>query len=168
MSIILKIIICVVVCVGLGTLSGLNTIDAIQTWYPTIQKPSWNPPNWLFGPVWTCYTSMMGISFALLWNSSQNGRKSAMLLFVVQFGLNMAWSFIFFNLHLLGWSFIESLMYAFCHWSNYLLELFCECNSSLLAHSVFFVGEFREHIERNSMVVEQIDKRFSMKLYEHN
>jgi benzodiazapine receptor len=105
----LKIIICVVVCVGLGSLSGLSTIDAIQTWYPTIIKPSWNPPNWLFGPVWTLLYILMGISFALLWNSSQNGRKSAMLLFVVQFGLNIAWSFIFFNLHLLGWSFIESL-----------------------------------------------------------
>lgn len=110
MSIILKIIVCVAICVGFGALSGLNTIDAIQTWYPTIQKPSWNPPNWLFGPVWTALYVMMGISFALLWNSSQNGRNNAMLLFVVQFGLNMAWSFLFFNLHLLGWSFVESLI----------------------------------------------------------
>lgn len=110
MSLILKIIVSVIICVGLGTISGLSTIDAIQTWYPTLQKPSWNPPNWLFGPVWTALYIMMGVTFALLWNSSQNGRNNAMLLFIFQFGLNMAWSYIFFNLHLLGWAFIESLI----------------------------------------------------------
>jgi tryptophan-rich sensory protein len=109
-TILVKIIVSIAACVLLGTISGLSTIDAIQTWYPTIQKPSWNPPNWLFGPVWTLLYGLMGISFAFLWNSSQNGRYAAMLMFVVQFGLNMAWSYLFFNLHLLGWSFIESLI----------------------------------------------------------
>jgi tryptophan-rich sensory protein len=109
-SLAFRIVVSVLVCVILGSLIGYITIDAIQSWYPTIQKPSWNPPNWLFGPVWTVMYILMGIAFALLWNSSQNGRNSAILLFIVQFGLNMAWSYIFFNLHLLGWSFIESLI----------------------------------------------------------
>ncbi len=91
----------------MGTLSGFSTINAITNWYQFLNKPSFNPPNWIFGPVWTVLYLMMGISLGIIWNSTINGRKRAMQLFTVQFVLNLGWSFLFFNLHTLGIAFIE-------------------------------------------------------------
>ncbi len=92
-----KIIICVLVCAGLGALSGLSTVEAISGWYKTLDKPSWNPPNNIFGPVWTLLYILMGISAALVWNSHHALKKQALGLFLIQFILNLLWSYIFFG-----------------------------------------------------------------------
>lgn len=105
-----KILIAVIVCVVLGALSGFVTIDAIQTWYVTLNKPSWNPPNWLFGPVWTTLYIMMGIAFGLVWSSSNPNKDKAMTLFYLQFGLNMLWSILFFYLRSPGIALIEIIL----------------------------------------------------------
>jgi tryptophan-rich sensory protein len=105
-----KIILCVLLCVGLGVASGFSTIDSIGGWYQTIQKPSWNPPNWLFGPVWTLLYIMMGISVALVWHGRHNAKKSAMMLFVVQLMLNLLWSYIFFGKQNIFLAFIEIII----------------------------------------------------------
>ena len=102
-----KIFICVAVCLGLGLLSGLSTADSISNWFQYINKPSWNPPNWLFAPVWTILYILMGIAFALILHSSNSNKNLAIRLFIIQFVLNLAWSFIFFNMHLPGWAFAE-------------------------------------------------------------
>jgi tryptophan-rich sensory protein len=102
-----KIIVSCIVITGLGLLSGLMTTPEIQGWYATLNKPSWNPPNRLFGPVWTTLYIMMGIAFSLIWHSSHPNRKQAMKLFAVQFVLNLAWTFIFFNQHQLQLALIE-------------------------------------------------------------
>ncbi len=105
-----RIIVCAIICLTLGTLSGLSTIDAITNWYQFLAKPSFNPPNWIFGPVWTLLYLMMGISLGIIWHSTNNSRKKAMQLFAVQFVLNLGWSFLFFNLHMFGTAYIEIIV----------------------------------------------------------
>lgn len=109
-NIYLKIFICVTLCLSLGILSGFSTADSITSWFQFIKKPSWNPPNWLFGPVWTVLYIMMGIAVALIWQSKHKNKTIAITLFIVQFILNLGWSFIFFNMHLMGWAFVEIII----------------------------------------------------------
>lgn len=102
-----KIIISASACLFLGMLSGLNSFESIATWYQFLNKPSWNPPNWLFGPVWSVLYILMGVAVALVWHTENGRKKKAIWLFVVQFALNLLWSFIFFTLHQVGWAFVE-------------------------------------------------------------
>jgi translocator protein len=94
----------------LGGLSGVATVSSIQTWYVTVNKPSWNPPNWLFGPVWTTLFVLMGIAFGLVWNSTNEDKEKAMFLFYIQFGLNMLWSMLFFYFRSPGIALIEIVL----------------------------------------------------------
>jgi translocator protein len=107
-----KIALSIITCVGLGMASGFSTIQSITEWYPSIQKPSWNPPNWLFGPTWTLLYTMMGIAFAMVWHANHTNKKVALTFFIVQFMLNMLWSFLFFNMHAIGIAFAEILIMA--------------------------------------------------------
>lgn len=106
-SLIVKIAICASLCLLLGTASGFSTIDSITNWYQFLNKPSFNPPNWIFGPVWTLLYLIMGIAVALIWHTPHPNQKRALQLFAVQFVLNLGWSFIFFNLRELGIAFVE-------------------------------------------------------------
>lgn len=98
---ILKIVLVVIICVTLGYLSGTVTRDSITTWYPTLNKPVFNPPNWIFAPVWTLLYVLMGIAAGLVWTSNSDAKtvKKALGFFAVQFGLNALWSYLFFGLH---------------------------------------------------------------------
>lgn len=101
-----KIGISAVVCLALGTISGLLTVTGVNTWYATIQKPSWNPPNWIFGPVWTMLYLLMGASFALAWQRGGEVGRKMMRLFLIQFLLNLSWSPAFFYFHNITLAFI--------------------------------------------------------------
>lgn len=106
----IKLIISIVLCVSLGSVGGLVTVNEIPTWYATLNKPSFNPPNWLFGPVWTTLYLLMGISVYLIWKQPvSKERNTALQLFILQFILNFCWSFIFFGLHATGWALIEMI-----------------------------------------------------------
>jgi benzodiazapine receptor len=98
---IVKIVLVVLVCVSVGYLSGTVTRDSITTWYPTLVKPFFNPPNWIFAPVWTVLYIMMGIAAGLVWTSDSDVKviKKALGFFAIQFGLNALWSCLFFGLH---------------------------------------------------------------------
>ena len=91
-----------------------STVQSITNWFQYIKKPSWNPPDWLFGPVWTLLYILMGIALAFIWYSNHPAKNKAILLFAFQFAfqfaLNLAWSFIFFNQHLIGWALAEILL----------------------------------------------------------
>ncbi len=92
----------------IGGLSGFSTAGEIKGWYAGLQKPSFNPPNYLFGPVWTTLYFLMGISLFLIWKQEVSPtRNQALRLFFVQFLFNICWSFIFFGAHLAGWALIE-------------------------------------------------------------
>lgn len=108
---IVKLIVSIVLTVGLGSLGGIFTISEIPVWYAGLQKPSFNPPNWLFGPVWTLLYLLMGISVYVIWKQpASSTRNTALTFFMIQFILNFCWSIIFFNQHQLGWALVEIII----------------------------------------------------------
>lgn len=96
----IKILLCVVVIMTTGFLSGMSTTGSIQEWYSTLNKPFFSPPNWIFAPVWTVLYILMGISVALIWHDGWKSKavKVAIGIFILQFILNLFWSPVFFNL----------------------------------------------------------------------
>lgn len=95
-------------CLGAGGLGAWLTTPEIGGWYRTIAKPTWNPPDRVFGPVWTALYVMMAIAGWLVWK--RDGFRNAavpLTLFGVQLLLNVGWSWIFFGLHQPGWAFVE-------------------------------------------------------------
>ncbi|GEC79001.1 TspO/MBR family protein [Flavobacterium aquatile] len=99
---ILRIALVVTTCLVIGYLSSLVTKESIISWYPTINKPVFNPPNWIFAPVWTILYVMMGVAGGMIWNkleTDQENVKKAFTFFIIQLGLNALWSYLFFGLH---------------------------------------------------------------------
>jgi tryptophan-rich sensory protein len=85
----------------------------VDIWYNVLEKPSFQPPDWIFGPVWTFLYILMGIALYKIITSKAINKKSAYFLFVFQLILNTAWSLIFFNFHLINIAFIELLVLWF-------------------------------------------------------
>ena len=91
-----------------GALGGLATASSVSTWYPTLAKPSWNPPNWIFGPVWTFLYLLMAVAAWRIWRHHEHPeRRRAFAWFWGQLALNVAWSFLFFGLRSPGLAAIE-------------------------------------------------------------
>ena len=92
-----------------GVLGGLITINSVRTWYPGIQKPSWNPPNWLFGPVWSTLFIIIGISAYLVWRKRDKivHFPRTVAIYFIQLVLNLVWSYLFFYHHMIGAALIE-------------------------------------------------------------
>jgi tryptophan-rich sensory protein len=102
------LVIFVVVCLGAGGLGAIATTPEIEGWYKTLVKPSWNPPDYVFGPVWTTLYVLMAIAAWLVWRPAGFTAAAAPLtLFAAQLALNIAWSWIFFGMHQPGWGFLE-------------------------------------------------------------
>lgn len=95
----------VVLCLAVGALGGWATAQSVAEWYPTLAKPSWTPPPWLFAPVWTVLYILMGVSAWLVWKTGE--AKVPMLLFGAQLLLNLAWSFLFFGARSPGLALID-------------------------------------------------------------
>lgn len=104
-----------IACVGgillIGTISGLANAGSINGWFSTLNKPSFNPPNYLFGPVWTTLYILMGISLYLILQSPKtDSRNTALIIFAFQMALNFSWSFLFFYFKWPGIAFIEIIV----------------------------------------------------------
>ena len=115
------------ICVAAGALGGLATSAKIPTWYASINKPSWNPPSWVFAPVWTTLYILMGIAGWLVWRQSRSLQSRALFWFWIQLALNTVWSFVFFGLERPGLAFAEivvlwlaivATVVAFRQWSG--------------------------------------------------
>jgi tryptophan-rich sensory protein len=108
----LKLLIAIAVPVGTGALAGYFTASGVDTWYRTIEKPAWNPPDAVFAPVWTTLYILMGIAFYLVWKSNvaPELKRRATVMWIVQLVLNAAWSFLFFNRHAIGLALIEIII----------------------------------------------------------
>ena len=105
---VVKLLISIAAPLAVGAVAGLFTAKAIPTWYTTLNAPSFNPPNWVFGPMWTLLYVLMGISLFMVWNTEPSrARDIAMVIFGVQLILNFAWSFLFFHFKELGWALME-------------------------------------------------------------
>jgi tryptophan-rich sensory protein len=91
----------------IGFAGALLTTPQIPNWYAGLNKPPWNPPNWVFGPVWTVLYILMGVSLYLVWTADvdENIQRPALVLFFLQLALNFCWSLIFFNRHHIGAAF---------------------------------------------------------------
>jgi len=95
---ILKLIASVLISQAAGAIGSLFTVQNIPTWYAGLNKPLFNPPNYLFGPVWISLYFIMGIAFYLVWRKSETENiKAAVWLFMIQLVLNALWSVIFFG-----------------------------------------------------------------------
>ena len=95
-----------IISLGVPILVGLagslfTTADSLGNWYANLNKPSFNPPNWIFGPVWTTLYIMMGISAYLVWRKGLDSKPIRIVLvcFIVQLILNAIWTPLFFGLH---------------------------------------------------------------------
>lgn len=108
---ILKLFVSIALPLGLGSVAGLFTAEAIPGWYETLNRPSFNPPNWIFGPVWTTLYLFMGISLFLIWKqSASKERNIAIFVFLLQLALNFCWSFIFFYFNMIGLALLEIII----------------------------------------------------------
>jgi len=104
-----KFVIAIALPVVVGGLSGFATAQGVSSWYPTLVKPSFNPPAWVFGPVWTVLYVMMGVAAGLVWIRGLDaaGVRVALAVFVIQLALNGLWSVVFFGMRQPGWALVE-------------------------------------------------------------
>jgi tryptophan-rich sensory protein len=101
-------------CFGAAFIGSVFTDPSVSTWYAGLIKPSWTPPNWIFGPVWFALYLMMALAAWLVWR--QGGLASAarpITLFVLQLALNTTWSILFFGLKMPGLAFGEIVILWF-------------------------------------------------------
>jgi translocator protein len=96
-----KLIIAILVCEAVGIISALLSNTSNNAWFNTLAKPSWNPPAYLFGPVWTILYLLMGIALWLIWKSDAPYLKktNAICIFFFQLFFNFCWSILFFRFH---------------------------------------------------------------------
>jgi tryptophan-rich sensory protein len=91
------------ICLGVGGLGGAVTATSVTEWYPTLNKPSFNPPNWVFGPVWSVLYVMMGVAAWRVWRAAdRDTARGPLALFALQLAVNLGWSVAFFGLRNLG------------------------------------------------------------------
>jgi benzodiazapine receptor len=96
----------IVLCLAVGMLGGLSSTTAIEGWYRTIAKPTWTPPDYVFGPVWTLLYIMMAVAAWLVWQTGEQVRP-ALILFFIQLALNLLWTLLFFAARSPGLALIE-------------------------------------------------------------
>jgi tryptophan-rich sensory protein len=108
---ILKLIISLTLPLGLGSIAGIYTAEAIPGWYASLNRPSFNPPDWVFGPVWTALYLLMGISLFLIWKQKTTKvRNLSIFVFFIQQILNVGWSFIFFYFNRIDLALFEIIL----------------------------------------------------------
>ena len=94
-----KLALSILISLSAGAIGSVFTASSIPTWYSTLTKPFFNPPNWIFAPVWTTLYILIGISFYLiLVSKSKINKNRAIQIFIIQLILNTLWSIIFFGL----------------------------------------------------------------------
>lgn len=108
------LVLCILLPLLTGGISAYFTVTNVRTWYPSLHKPVFNPPNAVFGPVWTLLYVLMGISLYMVVRlPSSAGRNKAVLLFFLQLFFNFWWSILFFYFHLVGIALADILLLLF-------------------------------------------------------
>ena len=105
---VLGLIALVALCLAVGAIGGAVTDTTVNTWYQTLRKPPFNPPNWIFAPVWTALYIAMAVAAWRVWRRhGLRGAPSAMILFAIQLALNLCWSILFFGFRQIGLALVE-------------------------------------------------------------
>ncbi|TCD08554.1 tryptophan-rich sensory protein [Pedobacter frigidisoli] len=149
-------IINIALTLGVGALGGWATAQSVKTWYPTLNKPSFNPPDWLFAPVWTSLYVLIGIAAYLVWVKRDKIEHfpRTVAIYCIQLILNLGWSFIFFYLHEVGFALAEIILlliiivvnalmfYKIDKWAGYLLipYILWVSFASFLTYSIFILN----------------------------
>ena len=106
------LIIAILICESTGIISGLIANTGINPWFDTLNKPLWNPPAFIFAPVWTLLYLLMGISLWLIWKSNTPSpqKNNAIILFFLQLFFNFWWSIIFFKFHSPAFALVDIIL----------------------------------------------------------
>ena len=98
-------------CLAVSAIGGLVTATSVGGWYATLSKPVFNPPGWVFAPVWTTLYVLMAVAAWRVWRGAHTtARQFALRVFALQLGLNLAWSFLFFGFQQIGLALAEILL----------------------------------------------------------
>jgi tryptophan-rich sensory protein len=104
----------IALCLAVGALGALATAQSVGTWYQTLAKPSFNPPDRVFGPVWTALYILMAVAAWLAWRSAGwRAARPALMLFALQLALNLGWSLLFFGARWIGGALVEVVLLWF-------------------------------------------------------
>ena len=109
----IRIFVAVFMCLGVGGIGAATSIDpSLDGWFNRLQRPSFAPPNWLFGPVWSVLYVMMGVAAAGVWQAGARTPevRRALVLFLIQLVCNGIWSPLFFGAHRIGWAFVDIIL----------------------------------------------------------
>ncbi|MBD3388957.1 MAG: tryptophan-rich sensory protein [Candidatus Altiarchaeales archaeon] len=138
----LRILPFIAFCQLAGLIGSFFTAPNIPTWYASLEKPFFNPPNWVFAPVWTALYAMMGVSLFLVWRrrgESEHASK-AMAVFMAQLFLNTLWSIVFFgSKSILGGLAVIVLLGAFIVWTIRLFNKVSKAAGKLLVPYLLWV-----------------------------
>lgn len=119
---ILKLIVSIVIPLVIGFFGSIFTSMSVKTWYPLLNKPVFNPPSWVFGPVWTLLFVLMGISFYLVWQNHFGGKTIQCVgIFAVQLLFNFLWSILFFGLKNSLLAFVDLFLLWILIWVNFII-----------------------------------------------
>jgi benzodiazapine receptor len=116
-----KLIISILIPLAIGYFGSIFTSSSINSWYPTINKPHFTPPNWIFAPVWTTLFVLMGLAFYFVWQEGYSQKtKPSFFVYFFQLSLNLLWSFFFFGLRSPPLGFIDIVLL----WSVIMLNIY--------------------------------------------
>jgi len=108
----LALLLILIVSFTAAAIGGYATADSVRTWYPTLVKPTWNPPSAIFAPVWTLLYMMMSVAAWRIWLRPElPDARPTLRLFFVSLVLNVLWSVLFFGLHRPGWALLEVVVF---------------------------------------------------------
>ncbi|HOK02107.1 MAG TPA: tryptophan-rich sensory protein [Spirochaetota bacterium] len=107
----IKLVISIAIPLFIGFIGSFFTSSSVDTWYKTLKKPDFNPPNWVFSPVWTLLFILIGLSFYIIWKNNFGGKKVLLLnIFFTQLFANLLWSLFFFGLRSPFWALIDIIV----------------------------------------------------------
>lgn len=145
----------VLLCFAAASMGGLFMPG---DWYAALKKPSWNPQGWIFGPVWTALYIMMAVAAWLVWK--QGGFKvqgRALTMFLVQLGLNAAWTPLFFGLHWIGMAFAEIVLLWLAIAATVAVFRPVSHPATLLLVPLPCLGQLRRSVEFHDLAIEHLN-----------
>ncbi len=151
----LALVLLIVVCFAVAGLGGLTTTPNIPNWYAGLAKPSWTPPGWLFGPVWSVLYLSMAVAAWLVWR--KGNAVVPMTLFGVQLVFNAAWSWLFFGLHSPGCRLHRHRSAVGGHRRHDDSLLAAVAGGGSAVRAVSGLGQLRRRVELRHLAVERVD-----------